>query len=277
MTRIGHPRTSPFPRFSPLGASLRALCFATLTACATAQAPAAQEPAASPARIEPGTSIRAESISVPREGDPAKLATAIVQLTSIVEHDAANHDARLKLAEAHYVMAESIAVLGWKDQGDASAHLVQSANAVAGIEHGAAHYWLGASTYAQAKNEGYAALLNAQAEVQRLMESAAQSAAGTDHGGAHRVLASLASHPADPTLRDLKRAREQVNEALAIDPRSVANLSAFIDDYAVPAQDRAALSEKLQQLDELKSDASQDAVAAARAKQLAASIEDRLE
>jgi hypothetical protein len=120
-------------------------------------------------------------------------------------------------------------------------------------------------------------VLGAQADVQRMMEVVVKTAPQTDRGGAHRILASLAAHPADPALRDLKRARQHAEAALAIDARAAANLSAFIEHYAVPAQDRAAVAEKLRELAQVEPAAGDDAVAAARADQLAASIEDRLE
>jgi hypothetical protein len=152
-----------------------------------------------------------------------------------------------------------------------------SGQAVDGHEDGAALYWSAASKHALALHSGYAALLDAQPVVERMMAQAVASAPRTDRGGPYRVLASLAAHPADPSLRDLKRARQLVDAALAIDGRSAANVSAFIEHYAVPAQDRAALADKLQLLSELKPAVDDDAVAGARAEQLAATVEGRLE
>lgn len=276
MNRIGPAPRPRFLAFRPLGPSFQAVCFATLTACATSPAPAARTAETSAQRIEPGTPA-SDRLTVPRDGDAAKLVSVIASLEQRVAGDTGDGDARLRLAEAHYVMAESIATLGWKDQGEPRAHLVTSTQTIAGMQNGEALYWLGASTYALAKLDGYGALLDAQATVQRMMETVLKTAPQLDRGGAHRVLASLAAHPADPSLRDLKRARAHAQAALAIDGRAAANLSAFIEHYAVPAQDRAAVAEKLHELGELEPAASDDAVAGARAEQLAASIEERLE
>lgn len=272
MTRIRHARPNPFIAFGP--ASVGAML---LAACATTPAPTAREPQGPRASIEAGTSSKAARVAVPRDGDPAKLAQVIAALTEAHARDRNDVETSIALAEAHYVMAQSIAVLGWKSQGEPADHWLKSIDAVADDEGGAALYWRAASAYASSQRSGYGALLHAQPTVQRMMEEAARTAPSTDRGGPHRVLASLAAHPAHPALRDLPRARQHAEAALAIDGRAAANVSAFIEHYAVPAQDRAALTEKLRLLSELVPAASDDAVAGALAERLAATVEDRLE
>lgn len=269
MSRARYVRIRPL-RWAPAAALI-------LSACATTTPPGAGPAASPPSRIEGSTSAAPADIAVPRDGDPAKLAQVIAALTAARAENPSDAGVRIKLAEANYVMAESIAVLGWKNQGEPEAHWDASIAAVEGLEDGAALYWRAASLYARAQHEGYGALLDAQSSVERLLSDAVKAAPNTDRGGAYRILASLAAHPADPSLRDLKRARQLVDAALAIDARAAANVSAFIEHYAVPAHDRAALTEKLQLLGELQPAASDDAVAGARAEQLAATVEDRLE
>lgn len=258
--------------------SLRLAASATLvfSACATSPAPAAVGPQASETRIETGTSAGEFDAAWRRRGEPAQLARAIELLTQEGRNDAA---ARLRLAEAHHLMAESIAVLGWTGQGTPEQHYEASAVAAsaAGDSEGPARYWEAASRYALARRAGFAALVTSQASIAKAMARAAELTPQIDRGGAYRALASLAAHPADPDLRDLKRAREHADRALAIDAKAIANTLAFIEHYAVPAQDRAALADKLQELTEQAATTPEDAIARARAEQLTARIEDGLE
>lgn len=260
-----------------------AACAAGLAFTACAAIPAAQpQPASSPKpRIEAGTPPGGEDAAWARRGEPAQLAQAIELLTRRVAGNPADLAAQLKLAEAHYLMAQSIAVLGWKDLGEPAAHYeasVRVASSAAAIaSESSALYWQAASRYALASQAGFNALLAEQASVRRAMTRAAELAPQTDRGGAYRVLASIAAHPAAPQLRDLKRAREYAERALAVDPAAIANTVAFIEHYAIPAQDRAAISDKLQKLTEQPAKTPEDAIARARAEQLAARIEDELE
>ena len=209
---------------------------------------------------------------------------------------------RLRLAEAHALMAHGIVVLGWKDQGTAQAQLASSEAAaltvIDALDHGAAEalrartipntstlttseggaalYWLASAVHASAALSGYRALVLDQAFARRIAERAVPLNDQVDRGGLHRLLASIAAHPADPQLRDLKLAREHVDRALAIDS-GIANTLAFVEHYAIPAQDRAAIADKLQQLTEQTATTPEDALARARAEQLTARIEDRLE
>ena len=130
--------------------------------------------------------------------------------------------------------------------------------------------------HASAELSGYQALVLDQAFARRIAERALPLNEQVDRGGLHRLLASIAAHPADPQLRDLKRAREHADGALAIDS-GIANTLAFVEHYAIPAQDRAAITDKLQQLTEQKVTTPEDALARARAELLTARIEDRLE
>jgi hypothetical protein len=143
-------------------------------------------------------------------------------------------------------------------------------------EGGAALYWLIAAVHASAELSGYQALVLDQAFARRIAERALPLNEQVDRGGLHRLLASIAAHPADPQLRDLKRAREHADRALAIDS-GIANTLAFVEHYAIPAQDRAAITDKLQQLTEQTAKTPEDALARARVEQLTARIEDRLE
>lgn len=261
--------------------SLRLAASATLvfSACATSPAPAAVASQASETRIETGTPAGGFDGAWRRRGEPDQLARAIELLTKEGAGDAA---ARLRLAEAHHLMAESIAVLGWTGHGTPEQHYEASAVAAAaassaGDGEGAARYWEAASRYALAQRAGFAALVTSQASIARAMTRAAELTPQIDRGGAYRALASLAAHPADPDLRDLKRAREHADRALTIDPKAIANTLAFIEHYAVPAQDRAALADKLQELTEQAATTPEDAIARARAEQLTARIEDGLE
>jgi len=271
----------PFARRIRLS-SVAAACAATLvlTACATVPAAKPQPPSSQKPRIEAGTPSEAEAAWA-RRGEPAQLARAIELLTQSVERNSADIAARLKLAQAHYLMAESVAVLGWKDLGEPAVHYeasVRVASSTAAIaRESSAIYWEAASRYALASQAGFSAVLAEQASVQRTMARAAQLAPQADQGGAYRMLASIAAHPAAPQLRDLKRAREYAQRALAIDPDAIANTVAFIEHYAIPAQDRPAITDKLQKLNEQPTKTPEDAIARARAEQLAARIEDELE
>jgi len=250
-----------------------------LSACATTAPPAAK-PIGNPAGIESGTLSQPGEVAVPRDGDPAKLARLIEQLEQRA-NGAADPRALSALAEAHFVMAESIAVLGWKDQGEAPAHYAASTRAAeaaltAAAGDPVATYWLAASRCASAELEGFAAIVQTQASARAMLSEVARLAPQIDRGGAHRLLASFAAHPAHPSLRDLELARQHADAALQVDARAAANVIAFVEHYAVPAQNRAALEDKRKQLVE-HSSATDDAVAALRAGQLAATIEDRLE
>jgi hypothetical protein len=237
-----------------------------------------------------------------RRSDPVGLASAIDALMRAIEREPASRSLRLRLAEAHALMAHSIVVLGWRDHGTALAHLASSEAAALTVidaldqdsaealrarkvpsaitlttdEGGAALYWLAAAVHASAALNGYRALLLDQAFARRVAERALPLSDQVDRGGAHRLLASIAAHPADPQLRDLKLAREHADRALAIDG-GIANTLAFIEHYAIPAQDRAAITDKLQRLTEQEAKTPEDALAHARAEQLAARIEDGLE
>lgn len=231
-----------------------------------------------------------------------ELAKAIDALIRAIEREPASHALRLRLAEAHALMAQSIVVLGWKDQGTPQAHLASSeaaaltvidaldhgtaealrvraipeANTLTTSEGGAALYWLAAAVHASAEISGYQTLVLDQAFARRIAERALPLNDRVDRGGLHRLLASIAAHPAAPELRDLKLAREHADRALALDS-GIANTLAFVEHYAIPAQDRAAIADKLQQLTEHTATTPEDALARARAEQLTARIEDRLE
>jgi hypothetical protein len=235
-------------------------------------------------------------------GDPSELAKEIEALTRAIERDPDRRALRLRLAEAHALMAQGVAVLGWKDQGTAQAHLASSEAAALAVidaldqtvaaalrarkaptattltteEGGAALYWLASAVHASAELGGYQALVLDQAFARRVAEHALQLSERVAGGGPRRLLASIAAHPADPMLRDLKLAREHAERALAIE-NSIANTLAFVEHYAIPAQDRAAITDKLQQLSEQKAKTPEDALAHARAEQLATRIEDGLE
>jgi hypothetical protein len=294
MTRIRHVCPKFFTVWGPACAGALAL-----TACATGPAPAAQEPARSQARIETGTSAGA-NVAWERRGEPAELAKIIAQLAELTAQHGDDRAAWLKLAEARCLMADSILVLGWKDQGEPSAHfeaaesaalsaLGDGADAQALRERGysrldkisedssSALYWFARSAYERARLAGYQALLLDHAVLAHAMNGAAIGAPKIDGGGPDRWLASFAAHPPDPASRDLPRAKERAERALSVAPKHPANLLAYIEHYAVPAQDRAAIADKLQQLTEMHATTAEEIIALARATKLAASIEDGLE
>lgn len=309
MTRFGQPRRRRFLAFGPLPRALRAAGFFALGACATAPAPAAREPAATLSRSEAAASGDIEldaELGWSRRGEPAQLARILTALTARTQRDPQDFAAWLKLAEAHALMADGIAVLGWRDRGEPSAQLAASeaaartalalrdreaadalhARELAALpsgdaQAGAALYWLARSAYARAQLAGYEALLLDFAPLERALAAAAASAPSVDRGGPLRARSSMAAHPPDPSLRDLAAAKAHAERALSIAPESAANLLAYVEHYAVPAQDRAALAGKLAQLRALrdagKARSPEDAIALARAEQLAPIFEGRLE
>jgi hypothetical protein len=234
-----------------------------------------------------------------RRGEPAELAKIIAQLTDFTTQHADDRAAWLKLAEARCLMADSILVLGWKEHGEPSAHFeaaeaaalsaLGGADAQALRERGysrldkisqdsaSALYWFARSAYARARLAGYQALVLDHAVLAHAMNAAAIGAPEIDDGGPDRWVASFAAHPPDPALRDLTRAKERAERALSVAPKNPANLLAYVEHYAVPAQDRAAIADKLQQLGELRANTPEEAIALARATKLTASIEDGLE
>lgn len=273
-----------------------------LTACASSPAPPARAPVPATAAVaEPAPNSEIDA-KWARRGEPGELAKAIDALMRALERDPQSRALRLRLAEAHALMAQSIAVLGWKDHGTVQAHLASSeiaaltvigaldddagramrartlstASTLTTDEGGAALYWFASAVHASAVLGGYQALVLDQAFVRRVTEHARGLSERVDGGGPDRLLASIAAHPADPTLRDLTLAEQHVDRALAIES-SIANTLAFVEHYAIPAQDRAAITDKLQQLSERSAKTPEDVLALTRAQQLAAHIEDGLE
>jgi hypothetical protein len=293
MTGIRHVFPNFFVVWGPACAGALAL-----TACATGPAPAPQEPHQAQTRIETGTSAGA-NVAWNRRGEPAELAKIIAQLTQLTAQHADDRATWLKLAEARCLMADSILVLGWKDQGEPGAHYEAAESAALSALGGAdaqalrergysrldsisedrssALYWFARSAYERARLAGYRALLLDHALIAHAMNAAAIGAPKIDGGGPDRWMASFAAHPPDPALRDLTRAKERAERALSVAPKSPANLLAYVEHYAVPAQDRAAIADKLQQLAELRATTPEEIIALARATKLAASIEDGLE
>jgi hypothetical protein len=273
-----------------------------LTACASNPTPAVREPGPAALGVAGPTPTSEIDAKWAGRGDPGELAKAIEALERAIEREPASHALRLRLAEAHALMAQSIVVLGWKDQRTPEAHLAASEAAALTVidaldhdtaeamrtrtipgttklttaEGGAALYWLAAAVHAGAELAGYQALALDQAFARRVAEHALPLNDQVDRGGLHRLLASIAAHPAAPQLRDLERAREHADRALAIDS-GIANTLAYVEHYAIPAQDRAAITDKLQQLTEQRVTTPEDALARARVEQLTARIEDRLE
>jgi len=304
MTCLSHFLRRLAPSLGPLPTRLAAAYFATLAACATVPAPTPDEPRQPSPGIAAGTSSRAGELdSWSKRGEPAQLARAIQAFDQRAANDPRDLDARLMLAEAQHLMAESISVLGWKDQGEPRAHLAASEAAAlsafalvdeAGASElrerrlinfdqarderaGAALYWLALSVYERAFIDGYESLVVEHAFAHRVVALASTSAPNVDRGGPHRLDARLAAHPADPSLRDVARAKQHAERALSVDPRYAANVLAYIEHYAVPTEDRAAITDKLQQLTEHKPQTPEDVLAHARAQQVASQIEDRLE
>lgn len=303
MTRLSPVCPQLFPLFSSLHRCLGAVCLVTVGACATAAAPPAQTPGRAASKIESGSAAAEAAAAWGRRGEPAELARAIAILSAEAEREPTSVTTKLQLAEAHHLMAQSIVVLGWKEQGEPGQHLAASAaaalaalalrdgpaahalaehtlpelNAVSDAQSGAALYWFALATYEADQRAGYSALIVDQALVQRVTDRAASLAPEVDHGGPFRVLASLAAHPADPTLRDLSRAREAARRALAIDAGFAANTLALLEHVAVPAQDRAAIVDTLQPLTERSPDSPENVLGQALAQQLAEHIEERLE
>lgn len=273
-----------------------------LTACASSPGPAARVPGPAAAEVAGPAPTSEIDVKWALRGDPIELAKAIDALTRGIERDPQSRALRLRLAEAHALMAHSIVVLGWTEQGTAQAHLASSEAAALTViealddgaaramrartlpnastlttdEGGAALYWIAAAVHASAQLGGYEAMVLDQAFVRHVAEQSLQLNERVGGGGASRLLASIAAHPADPALRDLKLAQQHAARALAID-NGVTNTLAFVEHYAIPAQDRAAIIDKLQLLSEHKAQTPEDALANARAEQLAARIEDGLE
>lgn len=299
MTRFSY---RPLSLPSPFRTRLSAVCAAALTACATAKAPAARHPVAASPRIEHGTESLAAPYDWSKRGDPVELARIIARLTELTRDKPMDQGSWLKLAEAHCLMADGIAVLDWKDQGEPSAHLAAAEAAALGAAavsdragadalrlrkpgkleainevQGAALYWFGRSAYARAELAGYEALLLDYAILSRAMGAALAGAPSVDRGGPMRLSASLAAHPAAPSLRDLAKAKEHAERALSVDPKNPANQLAYLEHYALPAQDGAAVTSALQQIAALSPSSPEDVIALARAKQLASTIESHLE
>jgi hypothetical protein len=298
MTRLSQLRTRPFPSRKPSQPALTAFFAAFLAACATAPAPApARQPDPHGSGIANNKPAGAAQIDWSKRGEPAELARIIARLTQLTRDNPSDRQAWLKLAEAHCLMADGIAVLGWQGQGEPSAQLASAeaaalhgqANAemlkerkpvlldVINEEDGATLYWFVRSAYARAALAGYDTLVLDHALLRHAVHVAVVGAPSVDRGGPLRLVASLLAHPPDPSLRDLESAKQHLERALTIDPKNPANLIAYIEHYAVPAQDGAAVTEKLQQLAALTASSPEDVIALARAKQLASSVEGRLE
>jgi hypothetical protein len=296
MTRLSQLRTRPLPSQKPSQMALTAVFAASLAACATAPAPARQ-PDPHGSGIANSTAASATQIDWSKRGEPAELARIIAQLTQITGNDPSDQKAWLMLAEAHCLMADGIAVLGWQGQGEPSAQLAAAeAAALHGLddaellkarqpvlldvineEKGTTLYWFVRSAYARATLAGYDTLVLDHALLRHAVHVAVVGAPSIDRGGPLRLVASLLAHPPEPSLRDLAGAKQHLERALTIDPKNPANQLAYLEHYAVPAQDAAAVTEKLQQLAQLTASSPEDAIALARAKQLASSVEGRLE
>lgn len=239
-----------------------------------------------------------------RRADRTELEKAIALFTEASrEAGPQSRSAHVQLAHAHHLMGHSILTFGWAQASDAAQHFALGAAAASsalasdapnvaaaieaqrapapselrGPEQGALAYWLAASWHAAAELGGMADIALREAAVRSLLERAVELSPDVDRGGAFRLLAELHAHPAHAPMRNLTLAREALDRALNVSGADLRNVLAYVEHYALPAQDAAVASERLREALAANGSSAEDRIAQARAKRLAAELDGSLE
>ncbi len=299
-------KRSKISRFAPSWlAQLAGLCVGlSQISCAAGPRPtpaSAQSAVADDARAAPSSQAAALWA---RRAERAQLEAAIAQLSEDARAtDSRGAAAATQLANAHLLMGESILALGWAEPAQAARHFAlgseaaihalarSAASAAAAVQQERAPaaselrtpgdapsaYWLAANVYAGSQLAGFAELVTHEALVRGVLERCIELAPELDGGGAQRLLAALYAHPVLPAMRDLAKARALTDDALSRDRNDLRNALAYVEHYAVPAQDAAAAHARLDALLAASASSAEDRIALARAKALAAALEGRLE
>jgi len=254
------------------GALCAAAALACLPACGTATAlrapstaratPPAPTPAA-PTALE--TTLTSAQSAWEGRWEPEALARAIAKWREALGMRGAMQAAvQTHLAAAHHFHGSAILSLG----GDVSAAReafeagVQAAVAArAGAEDAGATdaapsealYWWAANRAAAAAQTDFAQSVLVQQEVVQVMQRCADAECPYDHGGAHRFLGSHHARPLGDAHRDLGRARQHFDRALAAAPQHLPTRIAFARDYAVAAQDRSLFEQQVRHVVEARS------------------------
>jgi hypothetical protein len=287
-----------------------AACAACVAACAAApahptvpSAAAGQHDAAAQATPQTAALTKAAGHWA-RRADRAELEKAIAILTDAAAI-AEPTDARAlaELSHAHYLMGQSILAFGWADGSEAARHfghgaasashaLIRVAPQVASAlqaqrapapselqtpEQGALAYWLAANWRADAELAGMPDIVLREAPARSLLVRATELSPNIDQGGAYRLLAELYAHPSHASMRDLSAARTALERALASSSSDLRNKHAYVEHYAVPAQDAASATTRLREALGANAVSAEDRIAQAHAKRVAAAIDGSLE
>jgi hypothetical protein len=192
--------------------------------------------------------------------NPASLARAIESWKEALALEPERAEWRVALAHAHHLLGEGALVLDWAPASAALEAFAQGraqAERALGVEAepdapipvkapeaedaqtARALYWWARNLQAEAKLRGHIDEVLARDAVAAAMRRCRKRIPDYDHRGADRTLAQLYADPPTQAIRDLARAREHFEQALAEGNAFLGTRVARAETLAWVAQDRA--------------------------------------
>lgn len=252
-------------------------CIALVACAAQAHVPSAGSAHLHPTGEAGELHAEAEASWAKRE-ERVALERAIAAWTRAAALDPEHAGTFVRLAEAEHLLGTSMLVLGWAPATDARAAFARgqrAADQALGLTptvpedtpagelpaqpNATALYWRARNLRDWATTGDYLSELLVHVPAEQALLRSAEIDPSIDRGGPDRELGTFYASPPSYATRDLERAREHFERALASDPRSLPTRVARASTLAVAIQDRALFESDVRAVLEADPSAASDA------------------